>query len=136
MASTIELEILTPDRVLLREDVEMVIVPAIDGEIGILPEHAPLVTGLKIGVMRIRRKGGEDFLPVPISQGLMEVLPHRISILVTTAELPEEIDMERAMEAKKRAEERLKKDGVDATRAEAALQRAMARIKAVRSWKE
>ncbi len=132
MASKVELEILTPERVLLREQVEMVIAPAVDGEIGILPQHFPLVTSLKIGVVRIRRSEEEGFLPLAISQGVMEVLPQRITILVATAELPEEINLERALEAKKRAEDRLKKEEFDKSRAEAALQRAMARIKAAR----
>ncbi len=132
MPATVEMEIITPERILLREEVEMVIAPAVDGEIGILPDHAPLITGLKIGVMRIRRTEAEGFLPVSISQGVMEVLPQRITILVATAELPQEIDLERAMEAKKRAEKMLEKEEIDRTRFEGALQRAMARIKAAR----
>ncbi len=132
MASKVELEIITPERVLLREEVEMVIAPAVDGEIGILPEHFPLVTSLEIGVLRIKRSEEEGFLPLSISQGVMEVLPQRITVLVATAELPEEIDIERAMEAKKRAEERLKKEEFDSARARAAMERAVARIKAAR----
>ncbi len=132
MPATVEMEIITPERTLLREKVEMVIAPAVDGEIGILPDHAPLITGLKIGVMRIRRSEAEGFLPVAISQGVMEVLPQRITILVATAELPQEIDLERALEAKKRAEERLEKEEKDQARVASALQRALARIKAAR----
>ncbi len=130
MASSVELEILTPERIVFQEDIEMVIAPAIDGEIGILANHYPLITALKIGVLRIRKPDEESWLPVAISSGLMEVLPYRISILVATAEFPEEIDIERAREAKERAEKLLQQEDIDRARAEAALQRALARLRA------
>ncbi len=130
MASSVELEILTPERIVFQEDIEMVIAPAIDGEIGILANHYPLITALKIGVLRIRKPDEESWLPVAISSGLMEVLPYRVSILVATAEFPEEIDIERAREAKERAEKLLQQEGIDRARAEAALQRALARLRA------
>lgn len=133
MASTFELEIITPERVLLQEDVEMVLVRAVDGDLGIMPGHFPLITGLLIGVIKIRRPDDTKFLPIAASSGLMEVMPYRVSIVVTSGELPQEIDVERARAAMERAEERLEQAGeTDRTRAEAALQRAMARLQAAK----
>ncbi|MFP4016867.1 MAG: F0F1 ATP synthase subunit epsilon [Halanaerobiales bacterium] len=130
MPSTIKLDIVTPDDVVYSEDIEFIEAPAIDGLIGILPRHAPLVTGLKTGVLQIKK--GEENIFIPISDGFMEVKPDIINVVVRTAELPHKIDVERAKRAKERAEKRLKKDGdIDFTRAEAALERAIARLKAV-----
>lgn len=132
MSSTIKLEIVTPSEIVYSEEIDFLKAPAIDGEIGILPKHAPLVTGLKTGLLRLK-KGGED-IKVSISEGFIEVKPTNINIVVRTAELPYKIDIERAKRAKERAEERLNKRSdrqVDYARAEAALKRALARLKAV-----
>ncbi len=132
MAATIELKIITPEKILLGEPVEMLVAPAIDGEIGVLPRHYPLVTGLKVGVLRIKKEGNEEWQPVAISdEGLMEVLPDRITILVGAAELPHEIDVERALAAKERAEKRIsaREERTNIARAEAALQRALNRLR-------
>ena len=128
---TIKLDIVTPEEITYSEDIEVMEAPAIDGQIGILPRHAPLVTALKIGVLRVVENGEELF--ISISEGFMEVKPEHINVVVRTAELPEEIDVERAQSAKERAEERLESDDekIDKTRAQAALQRAMARLSAV-----
>ena len=134
MSSTIKLEIVTPAGKKYSGDVEYLEPPALDGEIGILPGHAPLVTGLKIGLLELKK--GEERLVIPISEGFMEVTPDNINIIVRTAELPEEIDVERARRAKERAEKRLngadvgELDYVDYVRARAALERALARLKA------
>lgn len=126
----IRLEIITPERVVYDKEVEFIEATAIDGEIGILPGHAPLVTGLKTGLLRVNKNG--DVLKISISEGFMEVQPARITILIRTAELPHEIDIERARKAMGRAEERLSSndDKINYTRAEAALERAIARLKA------
>ncbi len=129
MARTIAMDIITPERTVFRDEVEIVIVPAQDGYLGVLPGHAPLVTGIKIGVVKIRRDGEEFFIST--SGGMMEVRPDQVNLVVTSAELPDEIDVERAKNAKKRAEERLatQTQHIDEARARAALERAIARLK-------
>ncbi|MFP4015934.1 MAG: F0F1 ATP synthase subunit epsilon [Halanaerobiales bacterium] len=130
MASLVKLDIVTPEEVVYSEDIELLIAPAIDGEIGILPKHIPLVTGLDTGILRIK-KGGEE-IKVPISDGFMEVKPDLINVVVRTAELPHEIDVDRAQRALERAEKRVneKNKKTDQARAKAALDRALARLKA------
>ncbi len=133
MAAGLELESITPEKILLKEPIEMLVAPAIDGEIGVLPRHYPLITGLKVGVLRVKKESGEEWEPVAISsEGLMEVLPDRISILVGAAELPQEIDIQRALAAKERAERRIsaREERTNRARAEAALQRALNRLRA------
>ena len=127
---TIKLEIVTPQKIAYEQNVELLEAPAIDGLIGILPRHAPLVTALKIGVIRV--KNGEEEILISISEGFMEVKPVGVNVVVRTAELPKEIDIERAEKAKKRAEQRLETDDsqIDEARAETALQRALSRLKA------
>ncbi|QTL96874.1 F0F1 ATP synthase subunit epsilon [Iocasia frigidifontis] len=132
MPSTIKLEIVTPENVVYSEDINVLEAPAMDGLIGILPRHAPLVTGLKTGVLQIKQ--AEENVRIPISDGFMEVKPEQINVVVRTAELPHEIDLERARRAKERAEKRLESDNskqIDFARAQSALERALARIKAV-----
>jgi F-type H+-transporting ATPase subunit epsilon len=128
MANTIRLEIVTPDRVVYNQDVNMVIARATDGDIGILPGHAPLIAGLAIAPLRIKFEEGEEQLAV--TGGFIEVQPQKVTILAKTAETPAEIDVRRAQEAKGRAENRLKSDSedIDFTRAEIALQRALVRL--------
>ena len=130
---TIKLDIVTPEEIVYSEDIDLLEVPAIDGNMGILPRHAPLVTALDIGVMKVVNNNEETL--ISISEGFMEVKPDHINVVVRTAELPEEIDVERARSAKDRAEERLNKDdkAIDQARAEAALERALARIHAAES---
>ncbi|MGM0437277.1 MAG: F0F1 ATP synthase subunit epsilon [Bacillota bacterium] len=128
--STIKLDIVTPERVVYSEDIEMLVATAIDGDIGILPGHTPLVTGLVPCVLKVD-KGGEK-IHISVSDGFMDVKPEEINVVVRTAEFPEEIDIERAKEAKERAEERLKKqdDKTNKAKANSALERALARINA------
>lgn len=130
MASTVRLDIVTPERVVYSEDINVLVAPAIDGEIGILPRHVPLVTGLTAGVLQIKKDGEE--IKISISDGFMEVKPDNISIVVRTAELPHEIDIERARNALNRAKERLNSSDskIEYARAEAALERAISRLKA------
>lgn len=132
MANTIRLDIVTPDRMVYSADVSMVIARATDGDLGILPGHAPLIAGLDIWPLRILKDEGEEELS--ICGGFIEVRPQKVTILASCAELPEEIDVERAEAAKERAEARLK-DGsdIDFHRAEFALKRAVLRLKVAQS---
>ncbi len=128
MASTIKLEIVTPDRVVLSEDVEYVGVPGVMGQFGVLKNHIPFLSALSIGSLYYK-KGGETHY-VFISGGFAEVTGDSITILAESAERAEEIDVERARKAKERAERRLReqRDNIDFNRAKAALMRAIQRI--------
>ena len=123
------LDIITAERVVFSEDVDVVVAPGVEGELGILPHHAPLMTMLQPGELRVR-SGGEEFF-LAVSGGFLEVRPDRVIVLADAAERVEEIDMARAEEAKRRAEERLglPAPDVDLAQAEAALRRSLARLK-------
>jgi len=128
--ATIKIDIVTAERAVFSEEVDIVIAPGIDGELGILPRHTPLMTALKPGEI-IARKGTDEYSLV-VSGGFLEVRPERVIILADAAERAEEIDISRAEEAKRRAEQRMTEKyepGFDAARAEATLQRALARVK-------
>jgi len=127
--STIRLDIVTPERKVFSDDVEMVVTRAAEGEIGILPRHAPFVSPLGITAVRIKKDGEE--MRAAVSGGFMEVRPDTVTILAEAAEMSDEIDVERALAAKKRAEERLAqahRDDIDFKRAELALRRALNRL--------
>ena len=126
--SSLKLDIVTAERIVYSEDVDVVIAPGAEGQLGILPHHAPLMTILQAGELVVRRGGEEDTLA--ISGGFLEVRPDRVIVLADSAERAEEIDMERAEAAKKRAEQRLmeKTAETDVARVEASLRRAMARL--------
>ena len=128
MADTFQLEIVTPDKMVVNEQAEEAQIPGKQGFLGILPGHAPLITELAVGEITYRSAGQTHFLAV--AWGFAEVLPDKVSILAETAERPQEIDVKRAQESKQRAEERLKsgRTEVDYTRAEDALQRAEIRL--------
>ncbi len=128
--STIKLEIVTAERLIYSEDVNMVVAPGVMGYLGILPHHAPLMTMLQPGELRIKKESGE--IALAVTGGFMEVRPEKILVLADAAERAEEIDIARAEAARKRAEERIKEQGVggaDRLRAELALQRSLARLK-------
>jgi F-type H+-transporting ATPase subunit epsilon len=127
--SSVRLDIVTAERVVFSEDVQMIIAPGVMGELGILPHHTPLMTTLQSGELRVK-KDGEEF-SLAISGGFLEVRPDRVIVLADAAERADEIDMARAEAAKKRAQERLAHPSpeVDLARAEAALRRSLARIK-------
>ena len=126
----LRLSIMTPERRVYVEEVDMVIAPGVEGQLGILPHHAPLLTALAHGELRVKR--GDEEESFAISGGYMEVQPDRVTVLANTAEHVEEIDLERAEAARRRAEARLRElstqEEVDFARAEAALRRAMTRI--------
>lgn len=126
----IRLDIVTAERMVYSDDVDLVVAPGSEGQLGILPHHTPLMTTLLPGEVRIK-KGVEETLLV-ISGGFLEVRPDRVVILADAAERAEEIDVERAEAARKRARERLSQQrelGIDGTRAEAALRRSLTRLR-------
>ncbi len=130
MASTLTVEVVTNERIVLSEnDVEMVSAPGSEGMLGILPNHAPLVTTLSAGELRIKKGGSEQSMVV--FGGFMEVLPDKVIVLADVAEKVDEIDVVRAEEARKRAEEAIARGGdrTDLAAAEARLSRAQVRIK-------
>ena len=130
MAKT-RLEIVTAERVVFSDDVDEVVAPGVEGQLGILPHHAPLMTMLQPGELRVK-KGGEEF-SLAISGGFLEVRPDRVIVLADAAERVEEIDIARAEAAKRRAEELLKSrpSEMDMAQTEAALRRSLARLKVV-----
>ena len=136
LPESIELVVVTPERQLLRETVVEVTLPGADGCLGILPGHAPLITELGIGEMSYKGKGGSEVAHLAIISGFAEVLGDRVTVLAEMAEKPEEIDVARAEEAKKRAEQRLAAAAhdpdVDWSRAAIALQRSLIRIQVAR----
>lgn len=124
----LKLEIVTSERKVLDTQVESLVVPGVEGYLGILPRHAPLVAGLKIGVINYRQDGKSE--QAALCGGFLEVANNKATILANTVEFANEIDIERAVEAKRRAEERLKKKAdIDVQRAELALARAFIRLK-------
>ena len=128
------LELATPTRQLVSEQVDEVVAPGTEGYFGVLPDHVPFITTLKAGTLTYWKGKRERHLAV--SRGYAEVRGDRLSILADTAEVAEEVDVTRAERARQRAERRLQEwasgaEAIDFARAEAALQRALARLEAV-----
>ena len=123
------LEIITAEREVYSDDVDVLVAPGIEGELGILPHHAPLMTALQPGEIRIRKDGEDEFMAV--SSGFLEVMDNKVTILADTAERSDEIDEARVQDAMKRAEERIqnRESDMDLERAVAALRRSQARLK-------
>ena len=128
--NAIELEIVTPGGVVVRESVDEVEAPGVEGHFGVLPGHRPFMSQLRAGELRYRTGKENHF--VAVHWGFAEVLPHKVTVLVETAERAEDIDLKRAETAKRRAEERLKQFGAayDTTTAKADFDRAQARLEA------
>ena len=132
MAEPIRLEIVTPSRMVLSEDVEIVVATGTEGEFGVLHDHIPFLSTLQEGELRYRQGGQLHYMAV--SGGFAEVLPDKVTVLAESAENAREIDIDRAERARERAEKRLaqaKRDEIDWARAESALKRAMIRLKVV-----
>lgn len=132
MAGNIQLEVVTPEKVVVREEVQIVASPGTLGEFGVLIGHTPFMTTLKTGTVRYTSAdGAEKYLF--ISGGFAEALPDKVTILAESAERRRDIDIERAQDALERAQQRLAADrgreGIDFIRTHAALERAMQRIK-------
>lgn len=128
MADTFQFEIVTPEKLVVRDVAEEMQIPAKNGYIGVLPGHAPLITELAVGEISYRMAGYSHHIAV--AWGFAEVLPDKVTILAETAERAEEIDVKRAQEAKNRAEQRLKGSNTetDYARAQNALDRAETRL--------
>jgi F-type H+-transporting ATPase subunit epsilon len=127
----IHLEVVTPTGPVVSEDVDIVTAPGVEGEFGVLANHAPFLSAIKTGTLVFKQDKREKFLMV--SSGFAEVSNNKATFLVETAEFGHEIDVDRALQAKERAEKRLARDiahadDLDRIRAEIALQRAVARI--------
>lgn len=132
--STLHLEIITIEKKLFDDHVSMVIAPGSEGVMGILPRHTPLITALTYGELQIKRQGQEDEF-FAVGGGFMEVQPNHVIVLADAAEYAEEIDIERAEAARRRAEEILaaaKDEDIDFEHAEAALRRSTLRLKVAR----
>jgi F-type H+-transporting ATPase subunit epsilon len=127
LPTTIDLQIVTPERMLLHEQVDEVEIPGFDGYFGVLPGHTPLLATLSVGELWYRK--GQDKTYFSIVEGFAEVLPERVTILARVAEPAGEIDVERAEAARKRAAERLDlRSDVDYERAKIALMKSMTRL--------
>ena len=132
MAATLKLEIVTPDAKVYSEDVDMVTLPGVEGEMGIYPEHVPLMTQLSAGEI-IVRKGGQDFF-LAVGEGFVEITGERVAVLTDMAIRAENIDEVKAEEARKRAEARLAEqiDDEEAALVNAALAHSLAQLKVKR----
>jgi len=129
---TLQLEIVTPEKVVVSREVNSVVAPGSLGEFGVLEGHVPFLTGIEPG--ELRYTAGSESAHLAVTSGFAEVLENKVSILVDAAEGLEDIDVERARKAMERARERLSKDragnkDIDFIRAEAALKRAITRLK-------
>ena len=124
------LEIVTPERLAYSDEVDAVVLPGSEGEMGVLPHHAPLVSTLGVGELRIRKGGAEESFA--IVGGFVQVRPDRVVVMAETADIASEIDLERAQEARREAERTLETgyhEGADLSAARAALQQALLRIR-------
>jgi F-type H+-transporting ATPase subunit epsilon len=124
------LEIVTPERLAYSDEVDAVVLPGSDGEMGVLPHHAPLVSTLGVGELRIRKGGTEESFA--IVGGFVQVRPDRVVVMAETADMASEIDLEKAQEARREAERALESgyhEAADLSAARAALQQALLRIR-------
>ena len=125
------LQVIALDRVTYEDDVDVVVLPGIDGQLGVLPRHAPIVTALQAGEIQVRKAGDE--VSIAVSGGFVQVSPEAVIVLADAAEHAEEIDVERAQTARDRAQERVTDRAaiadVDVARAEAALARSLVRLR-------
>lgn len=139
MAEKLQLEVVTPKGAVLSESVDIVTAPGFAGEFGVLANHAPLLSTIKTGILVYKNEGQHEQMMV--SGGFCEVSNNKITFLVEAAELGRDIDVDRALRAKERAEKRLAEakmhaEKINIARAEAALQRALARVKAAQQGQE
>ena len=128
--SRIRLDIVSPERAVYSDDVDAIITPGVEGQLGILPHHAPLIPMLQSGELRVRKDNDEIY--IAIYGGFLEVRPDRVIVLADAAERAEEIDVAQVQEAKRRAEQALahrKVSEVDRAQAEAALRRSLLELK-------
>lgn len=135
---SLQLEIVTPERLAYADEVDAVVLPGSEGELGVLPHHAPLITMLGIGELRIRKGAAEESFA--IVGGFLQVRPDKVVVMAETADMASEIDLEKAQEARRAAERTLESgyvEGADLSAARAALQQALLRIRvAERRYRE
>jgi F-type H+-transporting ATPase subunit epsilon len=127
---TLHLEIVTPERLAYSDDVDMVLVPGIEGELGILPHHTPLASLLGMGELKIRKDGHEEVFA--IVGGFLQVRPDKVVVMAETASLAAEVDLEKAQEARREAQRALESgfhEGADLSAARAELQRTLLHIR-------
>jgi F-type H+-transporting ATPase subunit epsilon len=126
----LQLEIVTPERLAYSDTVDSVVLPGAEGEMGILPHHAPLLATLGVGELRIRKGGEEEYFA--IAGGFVQVRPDKVVVMAETADMAAEIDVEKAQEARREAERALESgysEGADLSLARAQLQQALLRIR-------
>jgi F-type H+-transporting ATPase subunit epsilon len=132
MASTIHVDIVSPEGQLYSGEANMVFAPAVNGDLGIAPRHAPLLTTLRAGEVRVQLQGEEEHV-FYVGGGALEIQPHLVSILADTAERARDLDEAAAQSAKQRAEDAMRnnKDKIDIAEAQAELARAVAQLRAI-----
>lgn len=132
MANTIHVDIVSPEGQLFSGEASMVFAPAVNGDIGIAPRHAPLLTTLRPGEVRVQVQGEEEHV-FYVGGGALEIQPHLVSVLADTADRAHDLDEAAALEAKRRAEEAVRgnKDKIDIAEAQAELARAVAQLRAI-----
>ena len=126
----LQLEIVTPEKLAYQDEVDSVVLPGSEGELGVLPHHAPLVSTLGAGELRLRKGGQEESFA--IVGGFLQVLPDKVVVMAETADMASEIDLEKAQEARRQAEQALEGgfvEGADLAAARASLQSALIRIR-------
>jgi len=126
----LQLEIVTPEKLAYQGEVDSVQLPGSEGELGVLPHHAPLVSTLGAGELRLRKGGEEEFFA--IVGGFLQVLPDKVVVMAETADMASDIDLEKAQEARRQAEQALESgyvEGADLAAARASLQAALLRIR-------
>ena len=134
--ATIKVEIVSAEKQLFSGESNMVVVPGVEGEIGVMPGHAPLLTGLRPGVLKLVRDGDEELFYV--AGGLLEVQPDKVTVLADVAERSSEIDEERAMKAREEAEAMLQSGGadIDYAKVQAELAQAVAQLELLRKLRK
>jgi F-type H+-transporting ATPase subunit epsilon len=139
MADTIRLELVTPERQILSEDVDEVIAPGVEGDLGVLPEHTPLLTALRVGELAYRMGSQTDYVAI-VGGGFLEVSDNKVIILADDAELGQEINLDEAIERKLKAEQNLEKDRKDDERkfkaAEAQLMKELTRVQIAEKYRK
>ncbi len=136
-SSNLLLEVVTPTKVELTEEVEYVVAPTIQGMIGIMPRHIRLMTVLDTGILRYKKNGVNYYMAV--SEGYMEVTPHKVIILAEAAELPEHIDVQQALAEKRQAEAELYRpmdEKISFARTQVNLQRALTKLQVAKKYRE
>ncbi len=136
MAMTMHVDIVSAEQQIFSGTAEMLFAPSVNGDVGVLPRHAPLLTQMRPGEVRIQTSEGEEVFYV--SSGILEIQPHCVTVLADTALRAKDIDEAAALEAKQLAEEAMsdRKSGIDYTKAQTSLAEAMAQLKAIQKIRD